>query len=189
VAFLVLSGSVAQGAAVIDFEDWAGVEGHQFGTLWGGCEFAGGFSVSLGIGTNNPSNVLHGHSSNVKFVEATNTPFTIFSLDLQEGVLGSDTVSITLVGSRSSLPNIAQTFALDGLSSTFQTFYPTGFIDVNEVFFYPYNAQGQISTAGFSVDNIVLPEPTMLCLLLLGAVMVRRWSLSTDKRGCTDKRG
>lgn len=99
--------------------------------------------------------------------------FAISSLDLQEGIGISDTVSVMLLAF-SLHGQLLQTFNLDGTLATFETVYPVGFSDLTEVHFYAYDAQGQATAGLFSVDNIVVPEPAALLLLSFGLIVVTR---------------
>lgn len=163
----LLAGGAAQAASVVDFEDWAGVGGHQFDTHWGGYVFAGNFYVGTHPGTNNPTNVLYTSSGGLKFLQETEGIFTLNSIDLQEGFGPGDTVSVTLLGYRPGGPQVMETFNLDGDPATFETFHPASFSGVDQVNFFAYDAQGS-PTRDLSIDNIVVPEPATVGLTLVG---------------------
>ena len=158
---------------IIDFEDWTGGEGHQYTVVSHGYDFHGNLYVSPHPETDNPTNCLYSSASAGSKFGLGGLPFSITSLDLQEGFGASDTVSVRLAAYLAGGGDVQQTFVLDGLANTFQTFHPVGFSGIEVVFLYSYNAQGQYSTGGFSVDNIVVPEPAAASLILLGIMGVR----------------
>ena len=166
--------SGADAAMIIDFEDWTGGGGPQYLVVSGGFTFAGLLSVSPDAETDNPTNALHSLDLGCKVIQPSGLPFAIYSLDLQEGLGASETVSVKLVGHRSE-SDVIQTFYLDGQTSTYETFCAVGFTDLSGVHFSAYDAQG-IQLPGFSVDNIVVPEPFSIALLAAAflALVVRK---------------
>lgn len=166
--------SPAIAGTIIDFEDWAGGGDVQASIESQGYSFHSGFVVSVEPETGNATYALHGLLSDAKFRNGGGS-FGIISLDLQEGLGVTDTISIQLKGYRATLPPVTQTFVLDGSPNTFETFYPIDFVEVTSVYLYAYDSQGQPSQ-GFSVDNIVVPEPAALALMVLslGASARRR---------------
>lgn len=171
VGFLLLSAGVAQAATIIDFEDWTGGNGQQWAVESRGYVFYGTLFVGPVAGTNNPTNALQDTFKTWPVATAAE-PFTIISLDLQEGSAG--TTMIELMGYREGGAQVFETLRLDGLASTFETFYPTGFSELIGLRVHTYDAAGAPSS-GMSVDNIVVvPEPLTFSLLSYGAIGLRR---------------
>jgi len=172
VAMLALAGP-ARATAVIDFEDWTGGSGQQDVVVSRGFEFHGGvLSVFSTPGSSNLTNALHVGAAGPKMLSSDLSPFDLVSLDLQEGV--GNTVRVELIGHLTGPDWLSTTVTLDGDSTTFETFYLTGFSEVEMLFFNLYDAQGNYSS-GLSIDNIVVPEPAAATLILLGmAVICRR---------------
>ena len=173
--FGVWACGLSQGATVVDFEDWADGTGHQWSVQSHGYQFDGSFTVSRDLASGNATTALHSLSSNAKMVMLNGGAFNITRLDLQEGGGTFNAISVHLWA---NLPSpggtVEQIFTLDGRADTYETFYPLGFVNVTQVFFDSYNAPG--STGGFSIDNIVVPEPGTLCLIFIGAPLLRRQS-------------
>jgi len=168
VGFVFLAAGAAQAVTIIDFEDWTGGSGEQDMVRSRGYVFGGSLMVGPAPGTNNPTNALHSLGHWIKMMpirgSASDGPFTLVSFDLQEGSAASQTSSIQLVGYRKGGWQLFETFIMDGLASTCETFYPAGFTEITDFYCYAYTAQGDPSV-GFSVDNIVVPEPFSLCLI------------------------
>ncbi len=165
---MFLSAGIAQATTVIDFEDWTGGSGHQ-AVIESKGFIIDGLMLSVGPdpGTNNATNTLHSAQllkMGPRRGSTWNGLFTLVSFDLQEGSAASQTSSIQLVGYRKGGWQLFETFIMDGLASTCETFYPAGFTEITDFYCYAYTAQGDPSV-GFSVDNIVVPEPFSLCLI------------------------
>lgn len=165
--------SPAWANSIIDFEDWTGGRDVQYDVESRGFFFSNGSILSIEPQTGNTTCALHSLSSTLKFADPGET-FSIISIDLQEGLGTADSIFITLIGYRALLPSIVQTFTLDGYSNTFETFHPSGFSDLTGAQLYAHNAQGQ-NAQGFSVDNIIVPEPGVLSVVLFGiGIFARR---------------
>ena len=95
--------------------------------------------------------------------------FSLLSLDLQEGLFSTPpTTSILVTGFFAGGGSVSQTFTLDGISSTFQTFYPSEFTGHEKVTLAA-DARGMLS-----VDNLILPEPGAVLLFASAPVLLRR---------------
>lgn len=168
---LILPACVSQAANTIDFEDWNVDAGYL---VSGGFHFSGIVSVSIDPASGNTTNALHCLSLRFKAIPISENLFSIHSLDLQEGIGATGTVAIQLVG-HFPFPagGVVQTFILDGNPATYERFYPVGFVGLEGVHLYGFDASGRAST-GFSVDNVVIPEPGSLCLLFPATALLRR---------------
>ena len=172
ISILVVAGlgSPALGTTIIDFEDWTGGEEPQYIVTSSGFDFHGFLSVGPASASNNSTNALDSLQSTLKMNQVGLASFSVISIDLHEGLDDTGTASVKLVGSRDST-QVVQTFALDGDPDTYETFHPVGFSDLVGVHFYAYDAQGDCAS-GLSIDNVVVPEPTMI-----GALPVAVWLL------------
>lgn len=150
----------ALGSEIIDFEDWTGGTGDQTSIAYGGFNFStnGAFFIAPDPDGGNPSLSLHMRSGVLEVSKVDGGSFSIVSLDLQEGLLANPSTYVTLTGFFTDI--VKEPFFLDGLADTYETFYPTGFIGIDRLDLY---AGGP----SFSLDNIAIPEPMTLCMLVL----------------------
>ncbi len=155
----------SQANTIVDFEDWAGGDSGVLSLDSHGFHFeipsGASLQVLTGGGTNNSTHRLFLRFTNsMTMTRVGGGLFDINSLDLQEGFSSPYSTSVTINGFFPGSGSISQAFTLDDLSNTYQTFSSSGFSGLDHAVL-----QG---TAGFSIDNIIVPEPSAVIFVLVG---------------------
>ncbi len=167
---------------MIDFEDAgppradtsASSRGFAFSTSSPLLLIAGDRSDASSNGT---LNLFNPGGGTITMIKEDGGTFDLLSFDVGEGILEAPSTSIEIIGFFEGGGSIATVFPLDGVLPDFQTIDVTGYSDLSTVVF---EASGGI-VEGFSLDNIVIPEPMSLSFLIVGAVFAvwyRRYSRS-----------
>ena len=174
VSILLLGGLVnpALGTTVIDFEDWTGGTGDQTSITSGGFNFTGAaFFIAPHPDGGNPTLSLQMRVGVLEVSKVGGGTFSIISLDLQEGLPAHLATVVSLTGiSNSRGVVVKELFFLDGLPDTYETFYPVGFVGIDRLLLQA--EPGPSPT--FSLDNIVIPEPATLCMVVLASCLLHK---------------
>lgn len=166
-------------AITIDFEDWTGGPAPHDVIVSGGFSFSGNVAIYPPLTPNNATNALHVGEVTVKTAPAGLGLFNLLSIDLHEGT--GNVASVKLVGYLPGPGQIVQTIGLDGDLSTFETFQISDFSGIDSLYLYGYDVQGGYA-GGFAVDNMVVPEPNIAILALLGVVVLSANPKTVDQR-------
>lgn len=170
--FALLAADGAEAATIIDFEDWAGGSSDQTLVTSRGFNFASqaGLFVSPDPSGGNLTQSLHSRTyDGGTLTKIDGTAFSILSLDLHEGLPGHFATTVTLTGERAGGVVAKVKFTLDGLGNTYETFYPVAFSNIDSV-----TLSSDVWGTTFSLDNIVVPEPGVLGLILFGLAGILR---------------
>lgn len=170
-SILILVGLVspALGATIIDFEDWTGGPGDQTFITYAGFNFSGGpFFIATHPEGGNNTLTLQVRTGFLCISRADGGPFSVISLDLQEGSPTNPAIMVSLTGITQGVV-AKEPFYLDGIANTYETFFPSGFVGINSLEFLPFP---YLST--FSLDNLVVPEPSAVGMLVLAICLARR---------------
>jgi len=172
ISILVLGGLVspALGTTIIDFEDWTGGSGDQTSITSGGFAFSlltgGSFFIAPHPEGGNPTLSLQMRSGVLLMSRGDGAPFSVISLDLQEGLPTNPGAVVSLTGIVNDGVGVKELFWLDGLPDTYETFYPVEFIAIDHLELH----EGRT----FSLDNIVIPEPGTLSMLVLALCLLHK---------------
>ncbi len=156
---------------MIDFED-AGPPRTDTSALSQGFAFASSERLFItgdrSDASRNGTLALYNLGGTITMTKENGGAFDLLSFDVGEGTLEAPSTSFEVIGFFEGGGSIAMVFPLDGVLPDFQTIDLVGYSDLSTAVF---EASGGI-VERFSLDNIVIPEPMSLSLLIVGAILV-----------------
>jgi len=169
----VVATSYVNAITIVDFEDWTAP-----GSLTWSASSRGFHFISEGpmqIMADPPDGSQNGTLSlrtltenNVTMSKAEGSTFNLLKADFGEGTTEWPSTCVIVTGFFVGGGSISFTAPLDGVLPLFETIEFSGFTNLISARF-----EGD-SPVGFSVDNIVVPEPTTVCALVVGGMAAMR---------------